>query len=235
MLDMFKKISFILFVILSGQLMASECVSNVDADFANDGMSVTAISDKGLSNVVLQFADGSEQKFEIGKDGQYSLDFSGTGSNEGKTITGVWIKSGCEQSGDGPGYGEYIDACPLGLEVGFGPDQVLTEPLITEQVMSFQLGINQAISTRSCIVAANYSTKDGAIGFNTATAGSDYVQSAGEVIFTFGLPLNISFPIVILATGQSEPTEAFTISLTNTTNATVTDSEAVGIIETIEF
>jgi hypothetical protein len=29
-------------------------------------------------------------------------------SGQGKTIVGVWIKSGCNASGDGPGYGEYL-------------------------------------------------------------------------------------------------------------------------------
>lgn len=31
-------------------------------------------------------------------------------NNGGKTIVGVWIKSGCNESGDGPGYGEYLAA-----------------------------------------------------------------------------------------------------------------------------
>ena len=87
-----------------------ECISNVSANFSTDLRSVEAISDKGLSNVVLQFIDGAEQKFEItdGAD-QYSLTFSGTGENAGKQLQGVWIKSGCFKSGDGSGYGEYIE------------------------------------------------------------------------------------------------------------------------------
>jgi hypothetical protein len=69
--------------------------------------SVYVTSTKDLSNVVLEFADGSEpQKFE-GLSG-YTGTFSGPGDNAGKEIVGVWIKSGCNKSNDGPGYGEYI-------------------------------------------------------------------------------------------------------------------------------
>lgn len=64
-------------------------------------------SSKDLSNVVLEFADGTEYKF----DGLTGLTgtFSGVGENEGKEIVGVWVKSGSNESGDGPGYGERFD------------------------------------------------------------------------------------------------------------------------------
>ncbi len=68
--------------------------------------SVYVTSTKDLSNVVLQFSDGTHQKFEPLNG--YSGTFTGTGQHAGKTVTGVWIKSGCYQSNDGPGYGEYI-------------------------------------------------------------------------------------------------------------------------------
>lgn len=63
---------------------------------------VYVTSTKDLSNVVLQFADGSpDQKFEPLSG--YSRTFTSD-----KPISGVWIKSGCNMSGDGPGYGEFI-------------------------------------------------------------------------------------------------------------------------------
>ncbi len=80
-----------------------------------DDTRVTAQSTKDLSNVVLLFADSSTQKFD-GLNG-YSRTFSGTGSNEGKTVVGIWIKSGSNKSGDGPGYGEYLGRA-LKLEAG---------------------------------------------------------------------------------------------------------------------
>jgi hypothetical protein len=37
-----------------------------------------------------------------------SINLVGTGANNGKCIAGVYIKSGCNQSNDGPNYGEWI-------------------------------------------------------------------------------------------------------------------------------
>jgi hypothetical protein len=68
--------------------------------------SVYVTSTKELSNVVLEFADGTHQKFD-GLSG-YTGTFEGTGDNAEKEIVGVWIKSGCNHSGDGPGYGERV-------------------------------------------------------------------------------------------------------------------------------
>jgi hypothetical protein len=85
---------------------SGDCLPQVSAIFSSNGLSVTTNSTKDLSNVVLEFCDGTHQKFD-GLSG-YSSTFSGTGDNAGKLIKGVWIKSGCNNSGDGPGYGEYI-------------------------------------------------------------------------------------------------------------------------------
>lgn len=84
----------------------SNCMPQVSAIFAGDNKTVTAISSKDLSNVVLFYCDGTHQKFD--NLSGYSKDFKGTGANADKKIQGVWIKSGCNQSGDGPGYGEYV-------------------------------------------------------------------------------------------------------------------------------
>jgi hypothetical protein len=78
-------------------------MSTVSAIFSSSDTSVTAMSTKALSNVVLKFCDGSPDKKFDGLSG-YSLTFSsGT-----KLLAGVWIKSGCNASGDGPGYGQFI-------------------------------------------------------------------------------------------------------------------------------
>ena len=72
-----------------------------------DTNSVHVTSSKDLSNVVLLFEDNTTQKFD-GLSG-YTANFQGTGDNQGKKVVGVWIKSGCNASGDGPGYGEYLE------------------------------------------------------------------------------------------------------------------------------
>ncbi len=79
---------------------------NATSSSSDSTSEVYVTSSKNLSNVVLRFADNSHQKFD-GLSG-YSNTFTGTGEHEGKSIIGVWIKSGCYFSGDGPGYGEYI-------------------------------------------------------------------------------------------------------------------------------
>jgi hypothetical protein len=69
---------------------------------------VDVTSTKDLSNVVLRFDDGSIQKFDelTGEAGT----FAGIGAAIDKAIVTVWIKSGDNQSGDGPGFGERFDA-----------------------------------------------------------------------------------------------------------------------------
>jgi hypothetical protein len=73
--------------------------------------SVYVTSTKDLSNVVLdfgpdEFGNPRHQKFEPLSG--YTANFEGTGAFEGLDIVGVWIKSGCNSSSDGPGYGEYV-------------------------------------------------------------------------------------------------------------------------------
>jgi hypothetical protein len=82
------------------------CMSIVSATFSSDATSTTVTSDKDLSNVVLKFSDETTQKFD--NLSGMSQTFSGTGQNQQKCIVGVWIKSGCNQSGDGPGFGEFV-------------------------------------------------------------------------------------------------------------------------------
>lgn len=75
---------------------------------------ITVVSCKDLSNVVLELADGTRERFE-GLKGQHDV-FS---AKSGAEIVGVWVKAGSNHSGDGPGYGERFDA-PAGT---CDPDQ----------------------------------------------------------------------------------------------------------------
>jgi hypothetical protein len=82
----------------------AKCKPQISVVFTRTSVEVT--SSKDLSNVVLKFCDGCEKKFDglCGRTGT----FMGTGTYAGKTIAGAWIKSGCNKSGDGPGYGEWF-------------------------------------------------------------------------------------------------------------------------------
>ena len=76
------------------------------ADFAFDHKSVDANSTRPINNVVLNFSDGTIQMlfgFNV-----YSGTFAGTGIHEDKCIIGVWIRTACNETSDGPNYGEYI-------------------------------------------------------------------------------------------------------------------------------
>jgi hypothetical protein len=89
------------------------CRPHVDVTFHGNGTSVVIESTKDLSNVVLEFDDGSQHKFDGLNQGRTGT-FAGVGQHAGKVIAGVWVKSGCNQSGDGPGYGERFDAPDTG-------------------------------------------------------------------------------------------------------------------------
>lgn len=82
------------------------CMPSVGATFAANYKSVVVSSTKDLSNVVLKFQDNSTQQFDnlSGLTGTFQT----AASNAEKCIIGVWIKSGCNSSSDGPGYGEFV-------------------------------------------------------------------------------------------------------------------------------
>ena len=101
--------------------------------------------------------------------------------------------------------------------------------------MIFSLSINQKIESASCEVSVDYATQDGAAGYKTATAGSDYEARSGQIVFTANGPQTQQIEIVILPTGKIEPVEAFTLSLDNIVKAVFGDKESVGVIQKIEF
>lgn len=80
--------------------------TSVGATFRCTAVDVTS-SRNDLSNVVLRFANG-DQKFE-GVSGKTAT-LSGTGAFAGQAVVAVFIKAGDNASGEGPGYGERIDA-----------------------------------------------------------------------------------------------------------------------------
>jgi len=95
------------YITVAGQ-PASGPVPHVTVEYRHKEVYIT--STKDLSNVVLQYDDGSTQKFE-GLSGQTGT-FAGTGSHSGDPIYKVWVKSGPNSSGEGPGYGEPFDFHP---------------------------------------------------------------------------------------------------------------------------
>ena len=100
---------FVQTALATDDISVTDCLPEIDVTFDCD--SVTPTSTKELSNVVIKFCDGSEDYKYDGLSG-YSDTF---GEEFGKGIAGVWVKSGCNSSGDGPGYGEFFSN-PYGCE-----------------------------------------------------------------------------------------------------------------------
>lgn len=99
---------------------ASGPIPQITVTFQSSDVFVT--STKDLSNVVLEFSDGSRQKFD-GLSGQ-SRTFRGSGGNYNKRIDKLWVKSGSNASGEGPGYGERFEDDSATIKQLFGMDSV---------------------------------------------------------------------------------------------------------------
>lgn len=95
-----------------GEPPEDDCIPEwINVTFQSEDTEVYVECEKELSNIVLKFEDYNVQKFEdLGS--VYSGTWSGTGENAGKKLVAVWVKSGCNASGDGPGYGEFFPNDP---------------------------------------------------------------------------------------------------------------------------
>lgn len=104
------------YYVQTGKAPTTGCQPQIVVTFR--GNDVYVVSTKDLSNVVLQFSDGSKQKFDglSGKTGT----FKGTGGNKNKRIDRCWVKSGCNSSGEGPGYGERFEDTTANIKAYFG-------------------------------------------------------------------------------------------------------------------
>lgn len=130
------------------------CESYVTATFDGCDDCVDVTSCKELSNVVLLLCDSTEYKFD-GLSG-YSGTFC---SPDGQDILGVWIKSGCYQSGDGPGYGYYLEGpCGSGGSSAVIPTETVTEGTCSgcesEVEVTFE-GCSDCVDISSCKELSN--------------------------------------------------------------------------------
>lgn len=103
-----------------GKAPTTGCEPQITVTFRSNDVQV--VSTKDLSNVVLQFSDGTTQRFD-GLKGKTGV-FKGTGANANKRIDRCWVKSGCNDSGEGPGYGERFEDTTQNIMKAFGLDQV---------------------------------------------------------------------------------------------------------------
>jgi Flp pilus assembly protein TadG len=108
------------YLTIVGQPPADDSQPQIEVTFKYQEIFVE--STKDLSNVVLQFTNGYTQRFEdiSGLTGT----FAGTDWYAGMSISHCWIKSGSNDSGDGPGYGELFDDTNTAVKEAFGLDSV---------------------------------------------------------------------------------------------------------------
>jgi len=93
------------YAVVPGQPPGHPSQPQIHVEYRHKEVYIT--SSKDLSNVVLEYSNGNTQKFD-GLSGHAGT-FKGSGSNNNKWIKKVWVKSGNNGSGEGPGYGEPFD------------------------------------------------------------------------------------------------------------------------------
>ncbi|MBT8084718.1 MAG: hypothetical protein KJN72_05810 [Woeseia sp.] len=205
----------------------ASCLSQIETSFSTDSMSASVESSKDLSNVVLLFSDGTTERQEE-FDGP-SATVSATGGNVGKILTGIWVKSGCNHSDDGPGYGEFFEntVTTTGLPVvsiSGNPRTVeLHQGDITEAI--FTISLSEMVPLDCGTVTVVLTTRNG-----TASAGSDFV--AEHTTLTF-MPGDISLEYAIRITGDSineGRDENYFVDLSTPGNAVLGHSTAEGVI-----
>jgi hypothetical protein len=91
------------YVTLVGQPPSSGAEPQITVKFLENTNQVYVTSTKDLSNVVLGFEDGTSQKIEP------LSGLTGTFGGGSTKITKIWVKSGSNDSGEGPGYGERFE------------------------------------------------------------------------------------------------------------------------------
>ena len=87
--------------------------------------------------------------------------------------------------------------------------------------LAFTVTLSKASTTT---VTLNYTTANG-----TATAGQDYTAASGTITFAPGVTSQV-ITIAVLGDTAVEPTETFTVTLSNASGATIADGSAIGTI-----
>lgn len=172
----------------------SNCMPVINNVYSNGQKTVTVTSNLNLNNVVLKFHDNTTQQFNnlVGK----TRTLSGTGANAGKCIIGVWVKSGCNSSEDGPNYGTYFDNTAYNNEC-----TVLAPcgPFFSPRSASWEFCMVTASGTfnRNNLANNNNFTYDGA-----ASSVYFYAVSGGGNVTVNGQPFAIQANRYYLFTGK---------------------------------
>lgn len=116
-------------VLLAAALPAVAAPANCEVTFFEDG-SYFVECDKDISNVVVSDCEGNHHKHD-NLDGTTWAEGNGDPDGTHEAVT-VWVKSGNNHSGDGPGYGERFDNHWKDVTVCDKPEEPTPSPTPTE-------------------------------------------------------------------------------------------------------
>jgi hypothetical protein len=202
---------------------ASLAAADFNGDGRLDAVTVTGgVGDfGGFGNVLLGRGDGTfygHATFDLGLDNPTGIgigDMDSNGSTDvavaGFSWDGLGVVAVLYNDGDWP-------ALPRSLRI---TDATVTEGSTGTAFATFTV-TQPSGSTETVTVA--YATLDGA-----AKAGSDFQAASGILTFAPG-ETSKTITVPIIGDRLGEPTETFTVSLSNPTNATIGDGYGVGTI-----
>jgi hypothetical protein len=124
--------------------------------------------------------------------------------------------------GDGQGVGTIQDDATDATSISIGDAPVVSEPANGTVDVTFTVTLDKPSSQA---VSVDFTTVDG-----TAVAGQDYQAIAGSITFGPGETTK-TITVTVNADAIDELTEAFTVELSNPTNATIADGQGVGTIQ----
>jgi chitinase len=203
--------------IFNVHLQPANAIVTATVDYVASGNSATAGSDFVATAGTLTFHAGETLK-------TITVQVLGDTLNEGNELFIVQLSNPVNASIDRDlAFGTIIDD-----DLGGPPVPVVTIPSIS--VTEGDSGTKNATFTAQlsfpsvAVSRVRWQTQDG-----TATAGSDYIASSGEVVFQPG-ETSKPFTVPIIGDTLFEPDETFTIIITGTDNATAGQSATCRIV-----
>jgi len=206
----------------SESIYANQCLNTeVTVDFSSDLQSFEAKSSiKDISNIVVFFDDGTEKKYDNLTEQEYEY-------FENDSITKVCVKTGCNSSDEGPGYGEAcFNACPT-------QDLSVTDYEAFEGTASrgtpftnfiFSVQLSEPVPTAGCAIELDYTTVDG-----TAVAGEDFQAAAGSLVIGEGEIVG-TVDVTVIGDSLIEDNEIFTVDFENVKDPSVTATATGSIL-----
>ena len=106
-------------------------------------------------------------------------------------------------------------------------------PAISINDVSVAEGISGTTTATFTVSLSNTSSQTATVNYatagNTATSGTDFVAASGTATVTAG-QLSTTINVTVNSDITFEPTETFFVNLSNATNATISDNQAIGTI-----